>query len=264
MRKKLFSLLLAVAILVGMLPQVAFRADAATLEGSYYIAGIRISGNYFYMTNDLGTATTKRYTAVDSGLAALPESIPEPEASHLFTLVANSDGTYYIKDSTGKYLSYTSGNSGTLSDTPMAVIVEVAADAAGFYNIHFTASDAERYLALNNSASNNYFAWYKSGQKQNLALIPIGGCNHKPTAAGYTCHKNGTHSYTCRSCGETFTENCNVTVTSDMSANCMEYSYKAYACSICSGVWEDVGTELGDHVWVDNQCDFCGLTRSGY
>ena len=264
MRKKLFSLLLAVAILVGMLPQVALRADAATLAGSYYIAGIRNSGNYFYMSNDLGTASTKRYTAVDSGLTALPESIPEPEASHLFTLVANSDGTYYIKDSAGKYLSYTSGNSGTLSDTPMAVTVEAAADAAGLYNIHFAASDAERYLALNNISSNNYFAWYKSGQKQNLALIPIGGCNHKPSSAGYTCYKNGTHSYTCGSCGETFTENCNVTVTSDMSANCMEYSYKAYACSVCSGTWEDIGTALGSHVWVNDECSFCGLTRSSY
>ena len=44
-------------------------------EGRYYIASIRSSGNYFYMSSDLGTASTKRYQAVDSGLTTLPASI---------------------------------------------------------------------------------------------------------------------------------------------------------------------------------------------
>ena len=264
MWKKLFGVLLAAAILIGLLPQVAPSASAAAPEGTYYIAGIRASGNYFYMTNNLGTASTKRYTAVDSGLTSLPESIAAPDAAYAFTITKNGDGTYAIADSTGQYLSHSSGNSGTLAATPMAVTIEESPNAAGLYNIHFTASDEERYLALNNSSSYNYFAWYKSGQKQDLVLIPVGVCSHPSSAAVYTCHKDGTHSYTCGSCGESFTENCSVTVTGAMNANCMEYAYTSYACSVCSGTWEVVGTELGTHVWNDNECEFCGLTRQGY
>jgi hypothetical protein len=50
----------------------------------------------------------------------------------------------------------------------------------GTVSYHFV-GDAERYLALNASSGNDYFAWYKSGQKQNLTLIPVGGSVETPT-----------------------------------------------------------------------------------
>lgn len=157
--------------------------EPAGIEGRYYIATIRSSGNYFYMTSNLGAASTKRYTAVDSGLTALPASITEPQDGYVFVVEKNEDDTYsiYAEGVDGNnYLGWTSGNSGTLVAAASAVKATVDKTENG-YNIHFAASDAERYLALNGTASNNYFAWYKSGQKQDLTLIPVVTDSTEPT-----------------------------------------------------------------------------------
>ena len=145
-------------------------------SGTYYIATIRSSGNYFYMTSDLGTASTKRYQAVDSGLTTLPAFIADVVDVQIFTIVSNGDGTYkiYANGVDGdNYLGHTSGNSGALVAEDDALNVTIDANDDGTFNIHYTASDAERYLALNSASTSNYFAWYKSGQKQDLALVPV-------------------------------------------------------------------------------------------
>ena len=143
----------------------------------YYIAAIRTSGNYMYMTNDLGTGSTKRYLATDSGLTTLPAKITAPEDGYVFVLEDNGDGTYcmYAEGVDGdNYLGWTSGNSGALVPESEALRLTLTKSTNGTVNLHFTASDGERYLALNNNSGNDYFAWYKSGQRQELALIPIG------------------------------------------------------------------------------------------
>ena len=149
----------------------------------FYIATVRSSGNYFYMTSDLGTASTKRYQAVDSGLTALPESIADPQSGYVFVIVDNGDGTYSICAEGvegNNYLGWTSGNSGTLVAESSALKLTKDTNDDGTVSFHF-AGDAERYLALNGTSGNNYFAWYKSGQKQNLTLIPVGGSVETPT-----------------------------------------------------------------------------------
>ena len=146
-------------------------------SGTYYIATKRSSGNYFYMTNNLGTASTKRYQAVDSGLTELPAVIENADAVKTFTLSKTADG-YTITDSNGKYLAHKTDNSGILQDGAFNVTVDLA---DGTFNIHYTASDAERYLSLNGTSGNNYFAWYKSGQRSALSLIPVTGTASTPT-----------------------------------------------------------------------------------
>ncbi len=144
----------------------------------FYIATKRTSGNYWYMTNDLGTASTKRYQAVDSGLTSLPSNITSADDNKIFALEKSDNNTYKIYAtgiaSNTKYLGYTSGNSGTFVAADSALKLTIDKNANGTYNIHFTASDAERYIALNGTTNNNYFAFYKSGQKQDLTLIPVG------------------------------------------------------------------------------------------
>ena len=144
-------------------------------SGRYYIATIRSSGNYWYMTNDLGTASNKRYQAVDSGLAELPGGIAEPTVGYVFVLVRNNDGTYriYAEGVDGdNYLGWTSGNTGILVAESDAKNFTVDITEDGLYNIHFT-DTKERYLSLNNTTGNNYFAFYEGTQRQDLSLIPV-------------------------------------------------------------------------------------------
>ena len=143
----------------------------------YYIATKRASGNYFYMTNDLGTASTKRYQAVDSGLTTLPDTITAPEDDKVFVLVENGDGTYSIYAdgvTSNNYLGHSgTSNSGLLvaEENALKLTVDVT---DGIYNIHYArTSTEERYLSLNSTAGNDYFAWYKTGQSKDLVLIPV-------------------------------------------------------------------------------------------
>ena len=156
-------------------------------SGKYYIATKRTSGNYFYMTSDLGTAGTKRYQAVDSDLTALPASITSAEDGYVFVLEKNSDGTYkiYADGVIGdNYLGWTSGNSGILVSENDAVSLTVDANTNGSFNIHFTTSDGERYLALNGTAGNDYFAFYKNGQAQDICLVTVSGEGNTPEQPG--------------------------------------------------------------------------------
>jgi len=224
----------------------ALESTTPTLAGRYYIATIRSSGNYFYMTSNLGTATTKRYQAVDTGLTTLPTSITTPEAGYVFVLIDNGDGTYSIQAEGGEgnnYLGWTSGNSGTLVAESSTLKLTVD-ENNGLYNIHFAASDAERYLALNGTTNNNYFAWYKSGQKQDLVLIPVvedtgsgdeGGdapaCEHANKVAigeakEATCTEDGiTAGEKCTDCGETIIAQETIPATG--------HKYENGVCSVC-------------------------------
>ena len=193
-------------------------ADSMGLDGNkFYIATIRTSGNYFYMTSNLGTASTKRYQAIDSGLSTLPAFITNELASneYVFVFEYNSDdGTYYIYsagvDGDAKYLSHSgTSNSGRLVTKAEAVRFTVD-ENGGIYTIHYTASDAERYLALNQNTGSDYFAFYKSGQKQNLHLIPVTDpvaepCAHTNTTSttvDATCTQDGSITVTCTDCEE--------------------------------------------------------------
>ena len=150
-------------------------AKLPNYSGKYYIATIRTSGNYFYMTSDLGTASTERYQAVDSGLTALPEQISLASAvpACIFVLEMNDDGTYciYAEGVDGdNYLGWTSGNSGILVSKDNALKLTVTLKEDGTFNICY---NGERYLSLNSSSTSNYFAWYAGTQKQDLSLIPV-------------------------------------------------------------------------------------------
>ena len=142
-------------------------------SGDYAIVALR-EGTYNIMTNDLGTASTKRY---QSEAYAGNLEAATLEAKYIWTLTKLGNGTYSIcsKDDTlgsAKYLGYTSGNSGTLVAEASAVQLDAVDNGDGTFSFAFAASDATRYLSLNAAVSSNYFAFYKTGQILNLYLVP--------------------------------------------------------------------------------------------
>ncbi len=231
-------------------------------SGRYYIATKRSSGNYFYMTNDLGTATTKRYQAVDSGLTALPESINNPESNKIFVIEMNEDGTTYSIYAEGisevnKYLGWTSGNSGALVEKANAKAFTITPGEDNTYNIYFD----DRYLSLNGTSGNNYFAFYTGTQKQDLVLIPILECEHTNTqaceAVAPTCTEAGKKAGTiCTDCG-TYIEGGEVVEALDhdwKDADCTNpKTCRRENCGLTEG--EPVGHTWGD--WTEKQAPTC-------
>lgn len=144
-------------------------------EGDYYILAIRTSGNFWAATSDLGTASTKRYQAVDAGSTEI-DNVNLTNAT-VWTIEAVGDGKYYLKAGE-QYAVWESGNSGTFNKTADETFT-IDKNNDDTYNIHFAASDEERYFALNNDARYNYFAFYKNGQKQDLYLVPADGSGNE-------------------------------------------------------------------------------------
>ena len=145
----------------------------------YYIAATRGNGTTWYMTTDLGEANTKRYQATETS-SALPSKIDPEEAvtGYVFILTDNGDGTCYLQAEGiegDNYLGWTSGNSGILVAEANALKLTMVITEEGYYNFSFLPEGAEktRYLSLNGSTPNNYFAWYEGTQKQDLVLIPV-------------------------------------------------------------------------------------------
>lgn len=145
--------------------------DASDYSGVYVIVAKRNStSEYYYMINDEGTASTKRLVAVSAG-DTCPEDVSSlPVSSHWE--IINSNDLYTAKSvESNTYISWTSGNSACLKDAGVSFSITVKED--GTYNFEYVAADATRYLSLNGTTGNNYFAWYKTGQMADLYLIPV-------------------------------------------------------------------------------------------
>ena len=79
----------------------------------------RSSGNYFIMNSDLGTASTKRFQAIDTGTSILNDVTNQAE-NQVWTIETSGDN-YYLKSFDGKYITWSSGNSSNLSDEKYAL-----------------------------------------------------------------------------------------------------------------------------------------------
>lgn len=139
-----------------------------SLAGDYIIVAKRSSGNFFYMTPNVGTASTKRFQAVDTGTTET-DAI-EMNENYKWT-VKESDNAYTIASPAGTEITWTSGNSANLAATGKDMIIEKV-NNANYYTISL-ADDATRKLGLNNTSGNNYFAFYTGTQMHNIYLIPF-------------------------------------------------------------------------------------------
>lgn len=129
------------------------------------IATVRSSGNYFLMT---GAVESNRLVAVDSYSAT--SSVKYYAENQVWT-ITYVDGNYYLQASNGHYLSWTSGNTAILvEENGKPLTITESAEVEGAYNITFVDGENTRYLSLNGSTGNNYFAFYTGTQKHELII----------------------------------------------------------------------------------------------
>jgi len=139
--------------------------DDSDYSGQYAIVAYRNSESlYYYLTNEETSTSTVRLTAVSAG-ANMPEDNVEVAASKLWN-VSKSGSVYTIQSvASEEYVSWTSGNSAVMSETGLQFTVTKQDDGS------FNFVSGDRYLSLNGTQGNDYFAMYAGTQAQDLYLI---------------------------------------------------------------------------------------------
>jgi len=125
--------------------------------------------NWYYMTSDLGTASTKRFQAVSTETESMDAiALTDLEDKYVWTLEA--DGSNWKLKNGTKYITWTSGNSANLGATAKSLTFEIADNQV---QAHFNDGTTERYLSLNATTNNNYFAFYSgTNQITDLFFLP--------------------------------------------------------------------------------------------
>ena len=157
--------------------------DFQLTPGKYVIVANRNKDgdrNWYYMTSDLGTASTKRFQAITTGTENINDiAITNLENKYVWTLEA--DGTNWKLKNGTQYVTWTSGNSANLGATAKSLTFEVADNQV---QAHFNDGTAERYLSLNATTNNNYFAFYaNTNQITNLFFLPYDDGSTPPPPA---------------------------------------------------------------------------------
>lgn len=151
---------------------VNYNHPFALTPGKYVIVANRDKTgdkNWYYMTSDLGTASTKRFQAVSTETENFEDIVvTELEDKYVWTLETDGDN-WKLKNGT-QYVTWTSGNSANLGSTAKSLTFDIAENMV---LAHFTDGSAERYLSLNATTNNNYFAFYSgTNQVERLYFLP--------------------------------------------------------------------------------------------
>lgn len=137
-------------------------------DGYYIIVATNAAETAFYaLTNKETTSSTKRLESKGIEDIRTVESYDTSDES-IKWYISQADASYVITDVNGKYISWTSGNSASLSTTPFNLDI---APIQGTSQYKITATkDSSRIFGKNTSAE--YFAFYTSEQSNKLYLIP--------------------------------------------------------------------------------------------
>lgn len=140
--------------------------DNSDYSGIYAIVAKRNSDNfYYYLTCG---CSNSRLVAQNAG-NTLPDDNISLSASKLWNVVKSEDGTYTIQSygtDPAQYISWTSGNTALMGNEGLKFEVSINDDKTYFLK------NGDRWLSLNSSIGNDYFAMYAGTQTQNLYLIP--------------------------------------------------------------------------------------------
>ena len=154
---------------LGTVANLEFESVTPTIENGTYAVLAMLDNKYYYLTNEDTGNSTKRLTAEDSKLSELPSSFSSVDPAYVWMFTFDA-GKYTMQDSEGLYMKHSSENSASVDAEGISVVVE---ENNGVYSIHYSASDAERYLSMINTGA--YFVFYKSGVSTaiyDLYLIP--------------------------------------------------------------------------------------------
>ena len=262
-----FSLLLA--MLLSILPPVAFAAD--TIESGQYVIAAKVGDTYYAMSNTFASKINGTVITVTDGKVATADAAP-----YAVTLSKNGSN-YSILLANDMYLAY--GTSGTnFTSSAKSYDWTISDGTNGTYRIA-SASVSSRGLVFR-AKTYNQFGGYAlsnvtatSAEYYDVEILPIGeagstdtpSCDHanatSEVATPATCTEDGVRTYPCE-CGETWEEVIPATGHSlddgveTVAPGCETDGLLAKTCAICGDTVEEPIPATG-HSYVDGICKNC-------
>ena len=283
-RGKLISLLTACMSLVLMLvmgittlsiqPKVASAAtgawtlvtDVSTLSEGDKVIIVASSANYALSTTQNGNNRGQAAITKDSATKTVTFSSGVQE---LTLKNGKTSGTFAFYTGSGYLYAASSSNNYLRTETSLSAnsSFTISITSAGVATVKATGSNTRNLIKYNSSSK--IFACYSSGQGD-ICLYEyvetVSSCAHTETETATTpatCVVEGTIVVTCKTCGETVSEETISALGHDdtenvvQDATCTEAGSKTLTCNTCSDVREVVIPATG-HNYVDGFCSVCG------
>ena len=271
MKKKILSMILAIAMVISMFAGLATTASAAGFAKATSIAvGDQVvlvcEGKLMEMTS---ISTTKTKYGIGTAYSGAPAG------TMVFDVVNGaSEGTVAFKNG-DNYLCWTSGNSLDVSAT-------LDANASWTVTIYengnatiINAANSVREIAWNNgsprfAAYDNTATSFSNYYSVQLYKYSDAACTHANATSSVTteptCRTPGEKTFTCPDCKETWTETIPATghfwgePVQTTAPTCTKDGVNTYTCSVCSGTKTEVIAATG-HTYVGGTCSVCGAAE---
>ncbi len=277
MKKRILSMILAMAMVVSLFAGIAVTASAA--EGTYVLADAIAVGDTVvigYAEKSVVLTDVAKISSNMCGIsgdAAFSGNTVTTDAALVLTVEAGSaEGSVAFKTPAGQYLTWKSGNTLDVADEisdNASWNVTITEGVATIINVATAGLAAKEVRYLQFNASSPRFCAYKNSGKNPGFYKPASGetCLHEDATSEVTlapkCTENGELTYTC-SCGTTWTESIAATghnygegevIT---AADCTTPGEMSYACTAegCEAAKTEVIPATG-HNYVDGKCTIC-------
>lgn len=272
MKKRILSMILAMAMIVSLFAGLAVTASAA--EGTYVLADAIAVGDTVIMGYADKSAVLTDVAKISSNMCGISgeatfsgDTVTTDAALVLTVEQGSSEGSFAFKTPAGKYLTWTSGNTLNIADEisdNASWNVTITEGVATIINV----AEAARYLQFN-ASSPRFCAYKNSGKNVGLYKLADGEvCLHENATSEETvkatCTEKGEVTFTC-SCGTVWTESIPAT-----GHNYVDGEVITYADCVTAGEITVVCTNEGcgdtktktidalGHDYVDGICTRCG------
>ena len=222
---------------------------AVDLSGDYLVVSTDATNPWHVMTYDVSNG----FYLGESTAVAAATTIDTDDAStnfssycidtYVWTLNKVSGGYTLQNARSGKYVSWSSGNTATAVDDAITLVV---ADAgSGVFTVKHS-SDESRVLQFNyNSGSNPRFAFYTSSQKA-LTFIPVASYKHKLNTPNITSASASGTTITVEWDADNKASSYTVTCTGQADQNISKGTNTASFTGLADGTYAVTVTAVGD------------------
>ncbi len=271
MKKRILSMILAIAMVVSLFAGISLVASA---EGAYVkTTSLAVGDTVIFVcegaSKELGSINTNGTNygiGDDTDLTVFAGTMP-------FEIVAGAnEGTYAFKNS-DSYLNWVDGSKNSLSlnaeltaNSSWTVSFDEAGNAT-ITNAYNTARviwwnvSAPRFTTYEGKTANNSY------YNVQLYKLDSNGCSHanatSETTTAASCEIEGVATWTCPDCEATWTSSIDALGHSygegevTTPAGCETEGLLTYTCSVCSGTKTETIDALG-HDYADGICTLCG------